>query len=74
MTRKAVTDANEFPGVELSEEDIDWLVEFMGTLTDRSYIDRDVVPSQVPSGMRDFLGVYGLRRDWFELLRPIPWL
>lgn len=74
VTRKAVTDANEFPGVELSEEDIDWLVEFMGTLTDRSYIDRDVVPSQVPSGMRDFLGVYGLRRDWFELLRPIPWL
>lgn len=72
--RKAVTDANEFPGVQLSEQDIDWLVEFMGTLTDRSFLDRDVVANRVPSGMVDFLGIYGLRSDWFEQLRPIPWL
>jgi cytochrome c peroxidase len=74
VARKSVTDANEFPGVELSEQDIDWLVEFMGTLTDRTFLNRDVVPNRVPSGMPDFLGVYGLRSDWFELLRPIPWL
>jgi cytochrome c peroxidase len=72
--RQRVVDANEFPGVQLSDQDIEWLVEFMGTLTDRTYLERDVVAKRVPSGMLDFLGVYGLRSDWFEQLRVLPWL
>lgn len=72
--RQNILNANEFPGVQLSEQDIAWVVEFMGTLTDRTFLSRDVVPETVPSGMKDFIGIYGLKPEWFALLRPIPWL
>jgi len=72
--RQNILIANEFPGVQLSSVDVDWIVEFMGTLTDRSYLNRDVVPETVPSGLNDFLGVFGLRSEWFNQLRPLPWL
>lgn len=72
--RQSIANANEFPGIQLSNQDIAWIVEFLGTLTDRTYQSRDINPTSVPSGMGDFLGVFGLRPEWFELLRPIPWL
>lgn len=72
--RQTITNANEFPGVQLSDQDIAWLVEFLGTLTDRTYQSRDVTTDTVPSGMNDFLGIFGLKQEWFELLRPLTWL
>lgn len=73
-SRQNILSANEFPGVQLSEQDISWIVEFLGTLTDRTYQSRDVVPESVPSGMKDFIGIFGLKPEWFEMLRPLPWL
>lgn len=75
-SRQNILEANEFRGVRLTDEDVAWLVEFLGTLTDRSYLYRSptLAPTAVPSGMNDFLGVFGLKMEWFETLKSLDWL
>ena len=72
--RNNIIAANQFPGVAMSAQDIEWIMYFMASLTDQSFQQTDLIPTTVPSGLNDFMGVSLIYKPWFDMLRTLPWL
>ena len=54
--RQNLIDANQIPGIPLSDADVQALVAFMSALNDDSFARGPSRPVRVPSGKRDFIG------------------